>query len=81
MVDVKQMLLKAIEHDASDVHINVTMPPMMRINTELIVMDDFGEVTNDNARAMVLEMTGQERYKKFEKSIYRIIVRTKLRDY
>ena len=67
MIDVKQMLLKAIEHDASDVHINVTMPPMMRINTELVVMDDFPEVTNEEASQMVLGMTGQEKFEKFEK--------------
>ncbi|MHC5174322.1 MAG: hypothetical protein ACYSPJ_11435 [Planctomycetota bacterium] len=39
MIDTKQMLAKAIETGASDVHINIGMPPIMRINTELLMMD------------------------------------------
>ena len=39
MIEYKIMLAKAIESEASDVHINIGMPPVMRINTELVVMD------------------------------------------
>ena len=65
MLNVKSMLAAAIEHDASDVHINVTMPPIMRINTELVVMD-LPPVNNEEAKQMVLAMIGEEKYKKFE---------------
>ena len=40
MTNVKEILAKAKENKASDVHINVTMPPIMRINTELIQMEE-----------------------------------------
>jgi twitching motility protein PilT len=64
MINTKEMLAAAIENGASDVHINVGMPPIMRINTELIIMD-LAEVTNDDAGQMILEMIGQDKFKQF----------------
>ena len=65
MIHVKDMLAMAIEAGASDVHINATLPPVMRINTELIVMD-LPEVSNEDAAAMVTEMVGEAKFKKFD---------------
>jgi twitching motility protein PilT len=65
MLDVKTILAEAIENKASDVHINVGMPPVLRKNTELIDMD-FSEVTNEDAEGMVLSMIGHDKFKKFE---------------
>ena len=59
------MLAAAIEHGASDIHINVTMPPIMRINTELIVMD-LPAVNNEEVKQMVIGIVGEEKFKKFE---------------
>jgi len=67
MVDVKTILATAIENDASDVHINVGMPPVLRRNTELIDMD-FPPVTNDDAKEMVLAMVGADKFKIFEEN-------------
>ncbi|MHC5103666.1 MAG: type IV pilus twitching motility protein PilT [Planctomycetota bacterium] len=64
MIDIKEMLAKAIENGASDVHINIEMPPIMRINTELLMMD-LPEVSNDEAGKMILEMIGEDKFKKF----------------
>jgi len=65
MIDVKEMLAIAIERNASDVHVNVSMPPVMRVDTDLIVMD-LPVVDNDIAREMVLSIVGPEKYKRFE---------------
>ncbi|HUT28157.1 MAG TPA: type IV pilus twitching motility protein PilT [Sedimentisphaerales bacterium] len=65
MEDVKTILAEAIEKQASDVHINVGMPPVLRKNTELIIME-FPAVSNEDAREMVLSMVGPDRFKKFE---------------
>ena len=62
--DVKAILAKAIENEASDVHINVGMPPVLRKNTELLDTD-FPEISNENAKEMVLSMIGPERFKRF----------------
>ncbi|MHC4476849.1 MAG: type IV pilus twitching motility protein PilT [Planctomycetota bacterium] len=68
MEDVKTILADAIEKGASDVHINVGMPPVLRKNTELIIMD-FPAVSNENAKEMVLSMVGPDRFKKFEQNL------------
>ncbi len=67
MIDIKQILEAAVENHASDVHINVGMPPVLRKDTELIDMD-CPPVTNQEARAMVLAMVGPERMKKYDEN-------------
>ncbi len=64
MIDIKAILATAIENEASDVHINVGMPPVLRKNTELIDLD-LSPVTNEDAKEMVLSMVGPERFKKY----------------
>lgn len=64
MIDIKAILRTAIENDASDVHINVGMPPVLRKDTELIDLD-LPAVTNEDAKEMVLSMVGPERFKKY----------------
>lgn len=65
MMNIKQILASAIEQEASDVHINVGMPPILRKNTELFDME-FGIVTDDDVKQMVLDMVGTERFEDFE---------------
>ena len=65
MVDVKTILSTAIEQLASDVHINVGLPPILRKNTELVDMD-FPVISGEHAKEMVLAMLGPDRFKKFE---------------
>ena len=61
MTEIKTILAEAIENQASDIHINVGMHPIVRKNTELIEMD-FPVVTNEDAKQMVISMIGQERF-------------------
>jgi len=67
MAGVKTILTKAIEKKASDVHINVGMPPMFRKNTELVDMDS-PAVSSEDAKEMVLDMVGLDRFKKLEEN-------------
>ena len=67
MIDVKTVLAKAIENKASDVHINVGMPPVIRKNTELIDTD-FPAIANADAKEMVITMVGPDRFKEFEEN-------------
>ena len=67
MVDVKAILAKAIQMRASDVHINVGIPPVLRRNTELINMD-FPAIANADAKEMVITMVGPDRFKEFEEN-------------
>ncbi|MFZ0034548.1 MAG: type IV pilus twitching motility protein PilT [Sedimentisphaerales bacterium] len=65
MTRVKTILTEAIKKKASDVHINVGMPPVYRKNTELVEMD-FPAVSNEDVKEMVIEMVGPDRFKKLE---------------
>lgn len=65
MLDIKVILAGAIEKSASDVHINVGLPPILRRNTELIDME-FSAVSSEDAKEMVVAMVGPERYNVFK---------------
>ncbi len=67
MIDIKTILEAAIENKASDVHINVGMPPVLRKDTELIDMD-CPPVTNQEARAMLQSMVGPEKMKRYDEN-------------
>ena len=67
MIDIKTILAAAIENTASDVHINIGMPPVLRKDTELIDMY-CPPVTSQEGRAMLLAMVGPERMKKFDEN-------------
>ncbi len=66
-LDIKVILANAIDTGASDVHINVGMPPVLRKNTELMVME-FAPISNEDAHEMVLAMVGPDRFKKFDEN-------------
>ena len=65
MVDIKTILKNVIDNNASDLHINVGMPPILRRNTELIDLD-FPAIANEDAKEMILSMIGPDRFKVFE---------------
>ena len=67
MAKVRSILAKAVMAEASDVHINVGMQPIIRVNTELMEMD-FPIVSNKNARDILLSLVGQEKFDKFEQA-------------
>jgi twitching motility protein PilT len=65
MTNIKDVLAEAIKQKASDVHINVGMPPILRRNTELLEMK-FPIVSGEDAKKMVIDMVGAERFKRLE---------------
>ncbi len=67
MIDVKTILADVIENGASDLHINVGMPPVLRRNTELIELD-FPAISNEDAKEMVLSMVGPDKFKKIDEN-------------
>jgi twitching motility protein PilT len=67
MVNVKAILAKAVEEEASDIHINVGLRPIIRKNTELIDLD-FPPISNEDAKEMVLSMISPSRFNKFEEN-------------
>ncbi len=66
MITIQEILKKAIAAGASDIHTNVTMRPIMRINTELIEMADLPEITQEDSKRMLHDMVGDAKYAIFE---------------
>ncbi|MHC4170120.1 MAG: type IV pilus twitching motility protein PilT [Planctomycetota bacterium] len=67
MMEIRSILAEAVRAEASDVHLNVGMRPVARVNTQLTEMD-FPVVSNEDAREAVLSLVGQEKFDKFEKT-------------
>lgn len=65
-MDIRVILENAVRQNASDIHINVGMPPIIRYNTELIEMP-FPAVTEIDAIRMVKSMIDEKRYERFER--------------
>lgn len=65
MVDIKSILGTAIQSKASDIHIKVGRPPIMRIHTQLVEMP-LPATTDADAKQMVLGMIGADRFQQFE---------------
>ena len=66
MLDINSILATSIKTGASDLHINVGMQPIVRKNTQLLELEAFPVVTNEDAKEMVISMVGPEKFKKFE---------------
>jgi twitching motility protein PilT len=66
VLGIKQLLSVAIQAGASDLHINVDMLPVMRINTELVNMET-EPISTEKAKNMLFGMIGSEKFEIFEK--------------
>ncbi|MHC4116267.1 MAG: type IV pilus twitching motility protein PilT [Planctomycetota bacterium] len=67
MVEIRNILADAVLRESSDVHLNVGMQPVIRVNTELTEMD-FPVIGNDDTRDILLSLVGQEKFDKFEQT-------------
>jgi twitching motility protein PilT len=64
-MNIKQLLAAAVQAGASDLHINVGLPPVMRVNTELVTMHSEA-VGTEQIADMLLSMIGSQKFKTFE---------------
>jgi twitching motility protein PilT len=61
---LQELLVVALECEASDIHVMVGSPPLLRIHTAL-QETDFGVVTPDGVKEMLQEMISEKRYEDF----------------
>jgi len=66
MLDINTLLELAQERKASDLHITVGIPPVLRINGQLI-FTDFPSLTSEAAKALVYSMLNDDQKAIFEK--------------
>ncbi len=66
MLNIEEVLAKAKEAGASDVHITVGVPPKMRVNGNLITMDEYPRMMPADTLDVVMNITTEVQRAKFE---------------
>ena len=60
MSQITEILEKAKQEGASDVHITVGIPPKMRVNGKLITMDEYGKMLPKDTAAIAEEIMSEK---------------------
>ncbi len=68
MADLISILKTAVSTGASDIHIVIGKPPMMRLNGEITPIPGFPELNADQAKAMIYSALQEEQRAKFEEN-------------
>jgi len=66
MPDIDELLRKSVKVSASDLHITVGMPPIMRVNGEL-TKEDMPPLTPGDTEEMARHLLSEDQWSKFEK--------------
>ena len=69
-MDIIQILEEGIKRTASDIHIVCVLPPILRVHGRLIKLKEFGEVTPEISKKMLLRILNDE-YEPFHALIRR----------
>ncbi|NLB54109.1 MAG: hypothetical protein GX808_14390, partial [Syntrophomonadaceae bacterium] len=64
-MQLDRILKKAVDKDASDVHLSAQIAPIMRLNTQLEQLDNT-IFSNDEMEQLALYILGPEAYKVYE---------------
>lgn len=67
MVNFKELLKACSEKEASDLHITVGVPPMLRVNGSLIPIGQ-EKLMPENTKEYAIEILGHELYEKYDKT-------------
>lgn len=64
-LSVESLLARTIEREASDLHITVGLPPMLRIHGKLLPIEELEKLTPDDTRQLAQEMTNDVQWRQF----------------
>ncbi|MBI2252650.1 MAG: type IV pilus twitching motility protein PilT [Armatimonadetes bacterium] len=64
--NLDKLLALMVEKKASDLHLVVGLPPNMRIDGELISLEEFGDLTNEFLANILFPILNEDQNKKFE---------------
>ena len=64
-MDIKEILKRATDEKASDIHIVVGLPPIIRISTQLIMLKEYGDITDEQARTMLGDIANHKQIEQF----------------
>ncbi|NOX19726.1 MAG: PilT/PilU family type 4a pilus ATPase [Nitrospirae bacterium] len=66
-MEINELLKKAYSMEASDLHIKVGSPPIMRIHGELVPMNEEGRITAEQALKMAFQVMNQSQREIFKR--------------
>ena len=64
-MDIKELLKRATDEKASDIHIIVGLPPILRISTKLTALVEYGEITDDQVEIMFADIANHKQREAF----------------
>ncbi len=67
-MELVEILKNAVTAGASDIHIVIGKPPMMRLNGEMAEMPGFPKVTGDESKRLIYSILYEEQRAKFEEN-------------
>lgn len=65
---MEEILFKAVEKKCSDIHITVGVPPMGRIDGQLLPFDGYSTLNSDDTKELSYSLMNQEQIKKLEQN-------------
>ena len=68
-MDVRNLIQKALSMTASDLHLIVGIPPMLRIAGDIKVMEGVEKLTPETAKTLVYSLLSDEQKKNFERDL------------
>lgn len=68
-MDIKELLEIAVKTGASDLHIKVGSPPLLRIYGDLIAMEQLAPITPEEAKKLAYSMLSPNQQRKFEQEL------------
>ncbi len=69
MVNIIDLLLLSMERQASDLHLTANMPPLLRINGKLMVVEEIPAIKKDELRRLIYGCLTDNQKEKFEKDL------------
>ncbi len=68
-MNINDILIEAINLDASDVHIVCVLPPIFRIHGRLVKLEKFGDVTPEISEKMLTRILNEEQLKRLREKL------------
>jgi len=66
-MEIFEILTKAVQKGASDIHIVVGKPPMVRIRGDIVALDEFQVLTSEDTKRLIYSIMFEEQRSRFEK--------------
>lgn len=69
MLDLREVLKDSIEKQASDIHLTLGSPPVLRIDGQLIVLENYDSLTKEDLKKCIYGMLTDLQKEKFERDL------------